>query len=210
MHRCLQPTPRVSAIVLATLVALASGCASSPPSDLLTHQALDPETPAATLRSLAEHPDKQVRMAVALNAEAPPRLLAKLADDRNFDVVLKVAKHPNTPVATIVELASRGHPEVRAEVARNPGTPVRRVARLKNADPPMDLYTHPATRCLVTEKSPTETKAYKHREDLLDAALCAWTAALWSRWGGARCQILGLEEEAPTGLRPTIIAPYRA
>ena len=60
---------------------------------------------------------------------------------------------------------------------------IRRVARLKEADPPLDLRTHPETRRLVTEKSPSTQKDYKHREDLLDAALCAWTAALWSRWG---------------------------
>ena len=74
---------------------------------------------------------------------------------------------------------------------------VRRVGCLKDADPPMDLHTHPDTRRLVNEKSPDKRKDYKHREDLLDAAVCAWTAALWSRWGETRCQVLGEHDEAP-------------
>ena len=48
-----------------------------------------------------------------------------------------------------------------------------RVDRLKEVDPPMDLSTHPETRRLVTERSPDEPKDYKHREDLLDAALAS-------------------------------------
>ena len=84
-----------------------------------------------------------------------------------------------------------------------------RVARLKDADPPMDLLTHPETRRLVAEKSPEKAKDYKHREDLLDAAICAWTAALWTRWGETRCQVLG-RDEFPTNRRcATIVAPAR-
>ncbi len=58
----------------------------------------------------------------------------------------------------------------------------------------------PDTRRLVEEPSPNERKDYKHREDLLDAALCAWTAALWNRWGEARCQVLGFDETLSDGL----------
>ena len=86
---------------------------------------------------------------------------------------------------------------------------IRRVARLKHADPPMDVHEHPDTRPLVDEKSPDRRKDYKHHEDLLDAALCAWTATRWSRSGNARCQVLGLDDTAPKGRRPTIIAPAR-
>ena len=86
---------------------------------------------------------------------------------------------------------------------------IRRLARLKYADPPMDLCTHPETRRLVAEQSPAERRAYKHREDLLDAALCAWTAALWSRYGEGRCQVLGFDDVPINGARPTIIAPAR-
>jgi predicted RNase H-like nuclease len=32
---------------------------------------------------------------------------------------------------------------------------------------------------------------YKHREDLIDACLAAWTAALWIERGADRCQVLG-------------------
>ena len=86
---------------------------------------------------------------------------------------------------------------------------IRRVDRLRDADPPMDLSTHPETRRLVAEPSPVKRKDYKHREDLLDAALCAWTAAFWSRWGETRCQVLGLDEEPSHRRRATIVAPAR-
>ena len=84
-----------------------------------------------------------------------------------------------------------------------------RVARLNEADPRLDLCTHPETRRLVAERSPSTQKDYKHREDLLDAALCAWTAALWTRWGEMRCQVLGRDEAPSDGRRATIIAPAR-
>ena len=43
------------------------------------------------------------------------------------------------------------------------------------------------------DQSPLDDQAYKHRDDLLDAALCAWTAALWHRQGVKHCQVLGDE-----------------
>lgn len=87
---------------------------------------------------------------------------------------------------------------------------IARVAELASADPPMNLLSHPETRRLVDEPSPQGDDAYKLREDLLDAALCAWTAALWKRWGEERCQVLGIPEDA-SGPKPlaTIIAPAR-
>lgn len=66
-----------------------------------------------------------------------------------------------------------------------------RVERLATADPPLILDSHPVTRQLVAEPSPLGDAAYKHREDLIDALLCAWTAALWCRHGTGRCQVLG-------------------
>lgn len=88
-------------------------------------------------------------------------------------------------------------------------TLIHRVNSLQDKDPPMNLLTHPETRRLVEEPSPNDRKDYKHREDLLDAALCAWTAALWNRWGDARCQVLGFDEILSAGLQATIIAPAR-
>lgn len=85
---------------------------------------------------------------------------------------------------------------------------VRRLAALD--DPPLRLGTHPVTAQLVTEPAPLQEAAYKHREDLLDAAVAAWTALLWHRYGTARCQVLGPPVppgRAPTGREPTIIAP---
>lgn len=85
---------------------------------------------------------------------------------------------------------------------------LRRLAALADNDPPLALATHPVTRRLLDEPSPLEARAYKHREDLIDAAVCAWTAALWSRHGFARCQVLGDPADHPGAA--SIIAPARA
>jgi predicted RNase H-like nuclease len=83
-----------------------------------------------------------------------------------------------------------------------------RIASLRHADPPVDIASHATTRQLLDEPSPMADDAYKHREDLVDAVLSAWTAALWWRWGTGRCQVLGDEADV---IRPaaTIIAPAR-
>jgi predicted RNase H-like nuclease len=81
------------------------------------------------------------------------------------------------------------------------------MARLATANPPLDLQSHPVTAKLLEESSPLAERDYKHREDLLDAALCAWTGLLWLQWGFERCQVLGLTHEGT--LEATIIAPAR-
>jgi predicted RNase H-like nuclease len=87
---------------------------------------------------------------------------------------------------------------------------IRRVANLSTADPPMDLRSHDRTRALVEEPSPRKSALYKLREDLLDAAICAWTAALWYRHGDRRCQVLGGAEHDGAGvLIASMIAPAR-
>jgi predicted RNase H-like nuclease len=87
---------------------------------------------------------------------------------------------------------------------------LRRMSALTSAAPPLDLRSHPVTQALLTSPSPLIDAAYKHREDLLDAALCAWTAALWSRCGLDRCQVLGAGDPPDAqGRRPVIIAPAR-
>ncbi len=85
---------------------------------------------------------------------------------------------------------------------------IRCIAALADADPPLDLRSHEVTRKLLEEPSPLDNRAYKHREDLIDAALCAWTASLWHRHGLESCQVLGA---VPNVERPaaTIIAPAR-
>jgi predicted RNase H-like nuclease len=83
---------------------------------------------------------------------------------------------------------------------------IRRMSLLRTADPPLLLDSHPVTRWLCDEPSPVASIAYKHREDLIDALLCAWTAALWYRHGLSRCQVLGPPASAP-GPAATIIAP---
>jgi predicted RNase H-like nuclease len=84
---------------------------------------------------------------------------------------------------------------------------LQRMSRLQDADPPLDLASHSVTRQLFQKPSPTKDSEYKHREDLIDAALCAWTGALWLRHGPSRCQLLGADDEGTP--RATIIAPAR-
>jgi len=97
----------------------------------------------------------------------------------------------------------------RAERAANCDTLIGRLAGLAAADPPLRLDSHPVTRRLAAESSPVSDAAYKHREDLIDALLCAWTASLWARHGLGRCQVLGPAPCAGTGPAATIIAPAR-
>jgi len=87
---------------------------------------------------------------------------------------------------------------------------IERMWRLESADPPLDLGSHPATDSLVTDPTPLLDTAYKHREDLIDAVLSAWTASLWHRHGLARSQVLGATDPLVVdGRRATIIAPAR-
>lgn len=84
-----------------------------------------------------------------------------------------------------------------------------RIMKLSSAVPPMDLASHPETLRLMEESSPIADREYKHREDLLDAALCAWTASLWFHLGEQRCQVLGCDDPLFKTNRSTIIAPAR-
>lgn len=85
-----------------------------------------------------------------------------------------------------------------------------RLSRLSSANPPLDLATHATTAALLDTPSPTKESAHKHREDLIDAAICAWTAAGWSQYGLERFQILGATD-APDdqGRVATLIAMAR-
>jgi predicted RNase H-like nuclease len=82
---------------------------------------------------------------------------------------------------------------------------VQRLVGLERVDPPLRLRSHPLTSDLLTA-SPLDDRLYKHREDLIDAVICAWTAALWHRHGLTRCQVLGLPNPDGTPAA-TIIAP---
>ncbi|MCS6577306.1 DUF429 domain-containing protein [Curtobacterium poinsettiae] len=66
------------------------------------------------------------------------------------------------------------------------------VRRLRETplDPPLLLDSHPLTQRLA-DPSVLHGPTHKHREDLLDGALCAWTASFWERHGDERVQILG-------------------
>lgn len=88
---------------------------------------------------------------------------------------------------------------------------IRRIAALVAFDPPVTLASHPETKRLIEEPSPARQRDYKLREDLLDAVICAWTAAYWHRHGFERSQPLGIPEDLPEQdlLLGTIIAPAR-
>jgi predicted RNase H-like nuclease len=97
----------------------------------------------------------------------------------------------------------------RAERAANCDTLIERIGQLADADPPLLLQSHPITKDLAERPSPVSDTAYKHREDLIDALLCAWTASLWARHGFERCQVLGLPATPTGGPAATMIVPAR-
>ena len=129
------------------------------------------------------------------------------------------------PYTTLVGAAEFGYDQERPTYKRRPArvaterwravraeacdTLIARMAGLATADPPLLLSSHAVSRRLLDEPSPQRAAEYKHREDLIDALLCAWTAALWARHGPARCQVLGAESVVALGAAPTIIAPAR-
>jgi len=97
----------------------------------------------------------------------------------------------------------------RPERAANCDTLIQRLGRLAGADPPLLLQSHPVTTDLAGQPSPLSDPAYKHREDLIDALLCAWTASLWARHGLGRCQVLGLPAQPAGDPAATMIVPAR-
>lgn len=60
---------------------------------------------------------------------------------------------------------------------------IQRLGGLVHTDPPLVLESHPLGSSLLSEPSPCLDREYKHREDLIDAILCAWTGLLWTRFG---------------------------
>lgn len=129
------------------------------------------------------------------------------------------------PYTTLVGVQELGYEDVRPVYKRKPpklraaewrtkradncDELVRRLMRLATADPPLDLHGHPETRKLLEQRSPLDDRSYKHREDLLDAVLAAWTGLLWVRKGFDRCQVLGPADYPAGRPVPTIIAPAR-
>jgi predicted RNase H-like nuclease len=129
------------------------------------------------------------------------------------------------PYATLVGAAELGYdterPRYKRKPPRRPATQwrteraancdilIRRLEQLTNADPPLLLHSHSVTRELTEQPSPVSDAAYKHREDLIDALLCAWTASLRARHGLARCQVLGLPDDDSDDPAATMIVPAR-
>ncbi|ROQ39789.1 putative RNase H-like nuclease [Frondihabitans sp. PhB188] len=106
----------------------------------------------------------------------------------------------------------RALPPAEARLARRAATDdlIGRLARLDAADPPVDLRSHPLTADLLESPTPLDGPGHKHREDLIDAVLCAWTASVWLRHGLDRTQVLGRDEPLDEAGRPaTIVTPCR-
>jgi predicted RNase H-like nuclease len=129
------------------------------------------------------------------------------------------------PYATLVGAAELGYDTERPRYKRKPprlpaaqwravraancDTLIERLGQLADADPPLPLQSHPVTKDLAEQPSPVSDAAYKHREDLIDALLCAWTASLWTRHGFDRCQVLGLPTNPTGDPAATMIVPAR-
>ena len=129
------------------------------------------------------------------------------------------------PYATLVGAAELGYDTERPRYKRKPphlpaaqwrtertancDTLIERLGQLADADPPLLLQSHPVTKDLAGQPSPVSDPAYKHREDLIDALLCAWTASLWARGGFDRCQVLGLPAKPAGDPAATMIVPAR-
>lgn len=124
------------------------------------------------------------------------------AEEFGYDVARPRYKRLNPALPTVAER--------RAQRAEECDELLRRMSRLATASPSLDLRSHPVTAALLNSPSPTGDVPYKHREDLIDAAVSAWTAALWSEYGFERCQVLGAASPTDAeGRRATIVAPAR-
>ena len=112
--------------------------------------------------------------------ESFPYLALVGAAELGYDVERPVYKRKPRHVATADFGALR---------AANTDEIIQRLAT--RAEPPIDLRSHPVTAALLDEPTPLTLRDAKHREDLLDAALSAWTGLLWLHHGLDRCQVLG-------------------
>ncbi|WP_423919808.1 DUF429 domain-containing protein [Frigoribacterium sp. 2-23] len=161
------------------------------------------------------------------------RTLAARLDEHGFAYDDGLHAHPADartyfecyPYTTIVGMAELGYDERRPRYkrpdtslekeARRPARAaacdelIRRVGTLEHATPPLRPGSHETTRMLLDEPSPLVDRAYKHREDLLDALICAWTASIVAHTP-ERAQVLGHDTEPDErGRRATLIATAR-
>lgn len=132
--------------------------------------------------------------------------------------------YPNTTIVGMPELGyderkpkykgrTKSVPAAESRIARAAACDelIARLGAVQSADPPLDLAAHEVTRSLLDDASPLADTPFKHREDLLDAVICAWTASIWHRHGEERVLVLGRDSPADSeGRRATIVAPARA
>lgn len=81
---------------------------------------------------------------------------------------------------------------------------IRRLASVDSTAARIDFSSHAETRKLLVEPSPLADKEYKHREDLIDALICAWTGHLWLSDADGM-HVLGVSDGS--GRSASIIAP---
>lgn len=83
---------------------------------------------------------------------------------------------------------------------------------LSEATPPLQLASNDLTDHLRNAPKLGEAAEYKKQEDLLDAVICAWTAAYWHAHGTSKCTVLGAGDQhsQSPGRAATIIAPTSA
>lgn len=152
-----------------------------------------------------------LRWAYSDGRTGPPRSGCVMSECYPYTTIVGVERLGYDDKRPAYKRARKGMPAAQAWPIRTAACDelIKRIANLRSSDPPLDLMSHPETARLVTEPSPSKAPAYKQREDLLDAAICAWTASYWSRWGLERCQILGADDPIGGELLATIIAPTR-
>jgi len=144
--------------------------------------------------------------------QGPPRRGRVLSECYPYTTIVGVPELGYDDKRPAYKRASKGMQAAQAWPIRTAACDelIARIAGLARLDPPVDLMSHPETNRLATEPSAPRWRDYKLREDLLDAVICAWTAAYWHRYGLERNQLLGLPEvPTDTPQIATIVAPAR-
>lgn len=103
----------------------------------LTSLAGGEETPAETLRALAEHETGCVRFLVGFNRKTPAEILEKIAADKEPWVQAGAAFNPSTPLSSLQSLVSSDDKEVQVGLASNPS--LDEESQLKLAESGCDL-----------------------------------------------------------------------
>lgn len=121
--------------------------AADPSPGVRAAAAANPNTPPEALRRLADDPELPVQVALAVNRATPPDVLSRLGEAESVYVRLRVAANPEAPEGTLEALAADPESLVRREVAANPKTPPAILSRLAGDEDPevrFRLTTNPS------------------------------------------------------------------